>query len=135
MIEPLLADAIADTDSGKLCMGAVYRVETSFKVYRVWNSEKDYTQRGTWWSLDRPVGPRETYRRDNAICEDWSLLDRLVVCNIQVGAGFVMGPGQSVACKVGDSHPKSAVNQVYIANDGRNDRYFVESCEVLGAWP
>lgn len=134
-IKTLLAAAIADTDKGSLCTGAVHRVVEPIKVYRVWNSAKDHTQRGSWWSFDRPVGPREQYRRDNDICEDWSPLDRLIVCDLKVDARFVVGPGQSVRCEVGESHPKSAVNQVYIPNDGRNNVYFVEACELLGAWP
>ena len=90
---------------------------------------------GGWWSFDPPSGTREQYREQNAVCEEWSKLDRLIVCEIKVGALFVVGPGQSATCKVGPSYPKSATNQVFIPNDGRKNEIFVDNCEQKGNWP
>lgn len=133
--EPLLALALAASEKGNLCAGQVYRATAPITVHRVWNSEKEFTRIGRWWSFAAPTGTREAYRRDNVICEDWSRLDRAVTCEIAVGARFVVGPGQSVACDVGASYPKSATNQVFIANDGQKNEIFVERCGEPTAWP
>lgn len=131
----VLQKSLGATDAGSLCTGQVFEAAAPIKVYRVWNSEKEYTQMGGWWSFDAPSGTREQYREQNAVCEEWSKLDRLIVCEIKVGALFVVGPGQSATCKVGPSYPKSATNQVFIPNDGRKGEIFVERCEQLGDWP
>ena len=133
--DAVLQKALGVTDAGSLCAGQVFQAAAPIKVYRVWNSEKEYTQMGGFWSLDPPAGPREAYREANAVCEEWSPLDRLIVCEIKVGALFVVGPGQSAACKVGASYPKSATNQVFIPNDGRKGEIFVENCEPTSTWP
>lgn len=133
--EDMFKRALGADGAGSLCTGQLFRATAAIKVYRVWNSEKDYTQFGSWWSFAPPTAPRERYREENAICEDWSLLDRLIVCDMKVGTNFVIGPGQSATCKVGPSYPKSATNQVFIPNDGRNDLIFVENCEQKGPWP
>ena len=133
--EAVLQKSLGATDAGSLCTGQVFEAAAPIKVYRVWNSEKEYTQMGGWWSFDPPSGTREQYREQNAVCEEWSQLDRLIVCEIKVGALFVVGPGQSAACKVGPSYPKSATNQVFIPNDGRKNEIFVDNCEQKGNWP
>lgn len=133
--DDLFKRALGADGAGSLCAGQVFRASAPLKVYRVWNSEKDYTQLGSWWSFSPPPATRERYREENAICEEWSLLDRLVVCDVKVGTSFVLGPGQSATCKSGPSYPKSATNQVFIPNDGRQGLIFVENCEQRGPWP
>ena len=54
---------------------------------------------------------------------------------MKVGARFVVGPGQSARCADGKEYAKSAVNQVFIPNDTREQRVYVEHCENLGDWP
>ncbi|MBK9259670.1 MAG: hypothetical protein IPM54_07490 [Polyangiaceae bacterium] len=132
--EPFAQAAIDATGKGKLCMARVFEALKPLKVYRVWNSQKTYTEFGSWWSFAKPVGPVETYREQNAICPEWSDLDRVTVCEIKVGARFAVGPGQSAACETA-KYEKSAVNQVFIPNDTRENRVFVEHCEQLGAFP
>ncbi|MEZ4407295.1 MAG: hypothetical protein R3A52_12565 [Polyangiales bacterium] len=101
----------------------------------MWHRARPHTEVGRWWSLTRPEGPRERYRADNAVCPEWSDLDVLSRCTLRAGARFVMGPGQSARCADGRELPRSAVNQVYVDNDARAGRVYVEGCEALGAWP
>lgn len=132
--EALAQSAIDKTDAGKLCMTRVYEVVAPVKVYRVWNSQKTYTEFGKWWSFAKPAGPVDAYREQNAICPEWSDLDRLTVCEIKVGSRFAVGPGQSAKCN-STTYQKSKVNQVFIPNDTRENKVFVDHCEQLGAFP
>jgi len=130
----LLAQALGAEGKGGLCAGKVYEVRESIAVYRVWASDKAFTETGRWWSFARPTGTRGVYREKNAVCPEWSPLDALSVCRLKVGARFVVGPGQSATCeKMGYS--ASATNQVYVPNDGRNNRLWVGQCERLEALP
>jgi len=130
-----LAKAALDvTGKGKLCAATVYEATAPVKVYRVWNKDRAYTELGKWWSLAKPAGPVDEYRKQNAICPEWSELNSVSVCTVKVGAHFVMGPGQSAACEK-TTYEKSAVNQVFIPNDTRENKVFVENCEKLGAFP
>jgi len=131
----LLASAIGADGAGKLCVGAVFEATAPITVYRVWQRDRAYTELGRWWSLARPEGPRERYRTENAICAEWSALDVWSRCEIRAGARFVLGPGQSARCGADVVIPRSATNQVYVDNDTRAGRVFVEHCEQLGAWP
>lgn len=130
----LLQMALGKSGEGKLCAGQALEVTQPVTVYRVWNQAKDYTEFGSWWSFDRPTGPADAYRADNAICPEWSELNQLTVCTLKVGAHFVMGPGQSAQCMM-MMYGKSAVNQVYVPNDTRVNKVYVEGCMRLGAWP
>ena len=119
---------------GKLCAGRVFEARRPLKVYRLWTEAKAYTELGGWWTLTLPSGSRDAYRQANVICPEWSALDVLSACEIKVGARFVLGPGQSARCQVGEIGG-SAVNQVFLPNDTRVQRVFVENCQRLGAWP
>lgn len=130
----LMQAALGKTGDGKLCAAQTLEATQPITVYRVWNQAKDYTEYGGWWSLTRPMGPPDEYREENAICPEWSDLNQLSVCTIKVGAHFAMGPGQSAQCMM-MIYGKSAVNQVYIPNDTRNSKVYVEGCMRLGAWP
>ncbi|HMY16662.1 MAG TPA: hypothetical protein PKA58_10115 [Polyangium sp.] len=132
--EGFAKSAIDETTKGKLCMARVYEAIAPIKVYRVWNSQKSYTEFGKWWSFDKPAGPVDAYREQNAICPEWSDLDRVSVCEIKVGARFAVGPGQSAKCAT-TTYEKSAVNQVFIPNDTREQKVFVDHCEQLGNFP
>lgn len=132
--EELAKSAIDETGKGKLCMTRAYEVIAPIKVYRVWNSQKSYTELGKWWSFTKPVGPVDAYREQNAICPEWSDLDRVSVCELKVGAHFAVGPGQSATCAA-TKYEKSPVNQVFISNDTRENKVFVDHCEQLGAFP
>lgn len=132
--DSLARSAIDESGKGKLCMARIFEVVAPMKVYRVWNSAKSYTEFGQWWSFAKPVGPVETYREQNAVCPEWSALDRVTVCELKVGARFAIGPGQSAKC-TSTQYEKSAVNQLFIPNDTREDKLFVDHCEQLGAFP
>ena len=130
----LLEDALGSSGNGKLCEGRVYEAVEEVTVYRVWNSEKSYTQYGRWWSFEQPVGPKSKYRKANGICPSWSELDVMSRCSIKVGAKVVVGPGQSAQCK-DFTYSKSATNQVYINNDSRNNTLWIEDCSPGRVWP
>lgn len=130
----LLQEALGKSGEGKLCAGRVLEAKQSVAIYRVWNSAKDYTEFGRWWSFSKPVGPVDKYRADNAICPEWSELNQLTACSIKVGARYVVGPGQSAQCMM-MLYDRSAINQVYIPNDTRVGKVYVENCVRLGAWP
>ena len=130
----LLLKAMGASGEGKLCTGKVFLTEQPVTVYRVWNSSKSYTVYGGWWSFEQPSGPKQKYREDNEICPSWSTLDRMTSCTIKVRAKIVVGPGQSAKCET-FTYPKSAVNQVFIPNDSRNDLIFVDNCAESIFWP
>jgi hypothetical protein len=130
----LLASAIDTPGKGKLCKGKVFVVEKEVTVYRVWDAAKAYTLYGGWWSFSLPTGPRDKYREENDICPEWSALDKMSSCVLKIGAHVVVGPGQSAQCNVG-LLPASPTNQVYVANDSRNNVLFVEKCSAGADWP
>jgi hypothetical protein len=130
----LLETALGASGEGKLCQGKVFLTTQAVTVYRVWNSDKSYSLYGRWWSFQPPEGSRQKYRKDNVICPSWSALDRMSECTIKVGTRIVVGPGQSAACRQ-TTYAKSAVNQVFIQNDSRNDVILVENCSAGVDWP
>lgn len=130
----LLNEALGKTGEGKLCAGRVYQATAGVTVYRVWNQAKSYTEFGKWWSFAQPTGTVAGYREANAICPEWSDLNQLSRCTVKVGAHIVVGPGQSASC-MAMVYEKSAVNQVYMANDTRVGMLHVEGCTQLGMWP
>jgi hypothetical protein len=130
----VLQTALGASGQGKLCDGQVFQVTQPVTVYRVWNSDKSYTVYGKWWSFDLPEGPKQKYRKDNGICPSWSTLNRMSSCSIKIGSIIVIGPGQSAKCEQ-MTYAKSAVNQVFIPNDSRNNVLHVENCSVGIDWP
>ncbi len=131
----LLQSALGQPDKGQLCMGQVFVATAPVKVYRVWDQAKSYTLYGRWWSFMLPKGPTDQYREANAICPNWSVLNQMSSCTLKVGSKIVVGPGQSADCGEGLVYPKSAVNQVYINNDSRNNVLWVENCDPGSNWP
>ena len=130
----LLGSALGQPGKGALCTAQVFVAEQPVKVYRVWDASKPYTAIGSWWSLTAPTGPRDQYRLDNAICPEWSALDKVSYCSIKVGVKVAIGPGQSAQC-ANAMLPASANNQVYIPNDTRNNVVLVEQCSEGADWP
>ena len=133
--EALLKSALGASGKGQLCTGRVYEATKPVTVYRVWMKEKGYTQIGRWWSFQAPTGTRDEYRLQNEICPEWSALDVVSACTLQVGAHVVVGPGQSAACEGGLTYEKSATNQVFINNDTRQNQVYVENCTEGTPWP
>ena len=131
----LLALAVGPPEGGKLCAGAVFEAERPLIVYRVWQRDRPASERGRWWTLERPTGTRASYRAENVICPEWSAPDALTRCELRAGARFVMGPGQSTRCVDGGRLAGAAHNQVFIDNDARVGRVHVERCEPLDGWP
>lgn len=132
--DALLASAIGAPGKSKLCKGKVFVAEKPVTVYRVWDSAKSYTLYGNWWSFSLPKGPRNKYQVDNDICPEWSPLNIMSSCTIKVGTKVVVGPSQSAQCTA-SLLPASAVNQVYIPNDSRNNLLYVETCTSGAIWP
>ncbi|MDR7119147.1 hypothetical protein [Rheinheimera soli] len=131
----LLQSALGQPDKGQLCMGQVFVATAPVTVYRVWDQAKSYTLYGRWWSFSLPQGPTDQYREANAICPSWSVLNQMSSCTLKVGSKIVVGPGQSADCGDGLVYPQSAVNQVYINNDSRNNVLWVENCDAGSNWP
>ncbi|MFM2065213.1 MAG: hypothetical protein RLZZ584_122 [Pseudomonadota bacterium] len=135
----LQARAQLASGQGGVCAARVFAVpvpvHTPVTVYRVYDSANPRTQHGGWWSLTRPTGARDDYRARNAICREWSALDRLLACQLKPGAEVVLGTTQSVGCGDGTLYPRTADVQVYMANDARNGVLHVENCREEGAWP
>lgn len=123
------------TDKGGLCDSKTFKAVEPITVYRVYDGSKPYTATGRWWSFNQPVPPKDQYRKDNAICPEWSNLDRLTVCKIQVNAVIAVGTTQSATCADGSTYPKNANIQVYIPNDSQNKVMLVDNCQEQGEWP
>ena len=130
----LLQSAIGAPGAGGLCSGKVFEVVAPVPVFRVWAAAGVDSAFGRWWSLTEPEGPRKAYRAANGICREWSTLDRASRCLLKAGARVVIGPGQSAQCNAG-LLAQSAVNQVYVPNDTRNNVLWVEHCTPGVPWP
>lgn len=129
-----LKEAQAVSGKGGICAGKVFIAQRDVRVYRVWDASRSSPEFGRWWALDKPVGPRETYRQEVAICAAWSALDRLISCDIKTGSVLVIGTTQSVDCADGPI-PKSAAKQVYLHNELPPGPLLVENCRDEGVWP
>lgn len=132
--DALLQRAIGAPTKGALCKGQVFVAEKEVTVYRVWDATKSYTLYGSWWSFSLPLGPRDQYRVQNDICPEWSPLNKMSACTLKIGTKIVVGPGQSAQCAAA-LLPASAVNQVYIPNDSRNNVLYVDRCTDGADWP
>ncbi len=129
-----LGEAQGASGRGGICAGRVFVLRHSVRAWRVWDSSRHASEPGRWWSLSRPAGSREAYRRDYAICDGWSALDRLVSCEMKAGTVIVVGTTQSADCEEG-IYPKSGFNQVYLHTDAAAGGTLVENCRDEGAWP
>lgn len=131
----LLEKAQYETGKGGVCTAKSFIVVAPLRVYRVYDEKKPWSAYGGWWAMTRPSGTRDDYRANNAICKEWSNLDRLIACHVKVGAEIVLGTTQSVTCENGAAYPKTAAMQVYIPNDQKNGIFHVENCQEEGSWP
>lgn len=110
----LLDTAMGEPLAGGLCQGAVYQSTEEVTIYRAWNSTNPGSQFGNWWAFNQPAGKTADYRKDYEICYQWSPLDKLVKCTLQVGSTVVVGNGQSAKCSEYLEYPVSAAQQVFI---------------------
>ena len=78
-----LAKAQMPLHKGGVCTAAAYAVAAPAAVFRVYDGTRPSSAYGGWWSLTRPTGSRDDYRAQNAICNAWSALDRLIVCRLK----------------------------------------------------
>jgi hypothetical protein len=131
----LLTKAQYATGKGGVCSGKVFSVTAPVVLYRVFDASNPYSKYGGWWTLKRPSGPREDYRAANAICKEWSSLDRLVSCEVRPGTEVVIGTTQSAVCSDGSIYPKTAENQVFVPNDTRIGILHVGACGEELVWP
>ncbi|MES2942326.1 MAG: hypothetical protein V4772_05595 [Pseudomonadota bacterium] len=132
---PLLAKAQMQTGKGGVCSAKAFSVSAPVVLYRVFDESKPYTKFGGWWSLNRPGNSKPEYRAANAICPEWSNLNRLVSCEIRPGTQIVLGTTQSAECADGSTYPKTAETQVFVANDGRAGIIHVGACGEETSWP
>ena len=94
----LLNSALGQPGKGGLCAGQVRRQEPADQtvtVYRVYDNNKVNSRLGRWWSFSQPQGPVAAYRAANAICPSWSQLNRVVRCQLKVGAQVAVGPARA----------------------------------------
>lgn len=131
----LLAKAQMQTGKGGVCSAKVFSATAPVVLYRVFDASKPHTKFGGWWSLKRPGNSKPEYRAANAICPEWSNLDRLVSCEVRPGTQIVMGTTQSAECVDGSTYSKTAENQVFVANDGRVGIIHVGACSEEANWP
>lgn len=131
----LLERAQMPSGKGGVCAAKVFSVTAPVTLYRVFDSSKPYTKYGGWWSLRAPGGSKEDYRVANAICPEWSNLDRLVSCEVRPGTQLVLGTTQSAECGGGVAYAKTAEIQVYVPNDGRVGIIHVGNCAAETPWP
>ncbi len=130
----LLAMARLPSDKGGVCEGKVLAVSAPVVLYRVFDADKPYTQWGSWWSLQPPTGSKAQYRADNAICPEWSPLNKVVSCQVRPGSQLVIGTTQSAQCADGSVYPKTAQTQVFVHNDSRAGIVHVGACSALSDW-
>lgn len=123
------------TGKGGVCAAKVFAVTAPVVLYRVFDASKPYTKFGGWWSLKHPGNSRAEYRAENAICPEWSNLDRLVTCEIRPGTQVVLGTTQSALCADGSLFSKTAAIQVFVPNDGRAGIIHVGACAEEASWP
>ena len=131
----LLSKAQMQTGKGGVCAAKVFASTTTVVLYRVFDSSKPYTKFGGWWSLNRPGGSKAEYRVANAICPEWSNLDRLVSCEVRPGTQVVLGTTQSAQCADGTLYAKTEETQVFVPNDGRVGIIHVGNCTEEASWP
>ncbi|TWH76679.1 hypothetical protein LX59_00724 [Azomonas agilis] len=130
----LLAEAQEATGEAGVCSGQIFKVVEPIKVYRVYDQDRGASYDGRWWALSVPAGSREQYRKDYAICPEWSDLDALVSCKLTPGAQVVIGVTQSARCQT-ETYPKTDKLQLYVANNAWTETLFVEDCTDEGEWP
>jgi len=124
-----------ETGKGGVCSARVFSATGPVVLYRVFEAGNPRSKFGSWWSLKRPVGSRDDYRAANAICKEWSNLDRLISCELRPGSQIVVGTTQSAVCNDGATYPKTAEYQVYVPNDGRAGIVHVGACSEETSWP
>lgn len=132
--DALLAEVDEVTGEGGVCSGKVFKVAEPVRVYRVYDSSRGAVEYGRWWSLTRPAGPREMYREANAICPEWSELDRLVSCQLRAGTQVVVGTTQSAKCAT-KPYPKSGTLQLFVENNEWEEVLLLDNCQDEGDWP
>lgn len=131
----LLAQARFASGKGGTCTAQAFSVTAPVVLYRVFDSSRPYSRLGSWWSLTRPVGPRDAYRAAYAICPEWSGLDRVVSCEVRPGTEVVVGTTQSATCADGSTLPRTAELQVFVPNNGRAGINHVGACSEDATWP
>jgi hypothetical protein len=131
----LLTRARSQKGKGGVCSAKVYAVVAPVVLYRVFDASKPYSKFGSWWSLKPPIGSRADYRTANAICKAWSALDRVISCEVRPGTQVVIGTTQSAQCSDGSIYPQTAVNQVFVPNDGQAGIVHVGACSEENSWP
>jgi hypothetical protein len=135
-VPAMLAQARYPAGQGGVCSARGFNTAGSgTRVYRVYDQRFPMSAYGKWWALALPTGPREAYRAANAICAEWSQLDRLVSCQLKAGAPLVLGTTQSVSCADGTHYPPTAELQVYLLSAPEQGGLNLENCQELGAWP
>lgn len=101
---------------GGLCHAQRHRLEKPVTVHRVFSSRHPDRRLDGAWTVDLPDGTREQLRRDLGVCEAFSALDRVIVCELARGTSVVLGLGQSIACGGEERYPQSATTQVWIVD-------------------
>lgn len=131
----LLAQAQLASGQGGACAAKVYALTAPLAVYRVFDQAQAQGHIGRWWALQAPAPDRAAYRRNFAICPEWSQLNALVRCELRPGTQVVLGNTQSARCADGSVLPKTAATQVFVPNDARAGIVHVGQCTPTRDWP
>lgn len=122
------------SEKGGLCSAKVFLVTSPIPIYRVYDATQAHTKFGEWWTFKPPSGAKESYRAANAICQEWSRLDRMLSCELKIGTEIVIGTTQSAVCKKDLALPKTAENQVFVPKNTSMNHVHIEKCEEADIW-
>ena len=83
----LLAKSLGKPGKENLRQGRVYRSKkgSDVVVFPTWKSTYEGSKLGEWWTFDKPAGSISTFRKEYAICVEWSPIDMLVGCRLEPG--------------------------------------------------
>lgn len=93
-------------------------------IYRAYTTE--WNKMGRWWSFTKPEGDKSVYRRENAICPEWSDLTYVVQC--ELSTPYIAGTTSEVQCE-NTAYLDSNTIQVFIP-----DPSVLKNCVELGEW-
>jgi hypothetical protein len=130
----LLVKAQGRSGKGGTCAAKVFSVTSPLVLYRVYDAANPRSKFGSWWALEAPSGSREDYRALNAICKEWSSLDRLISCEVRPGSEVVLGTTQSATCADGSTYNKTPAIQVFVPNDAKVGILHVGACREDAIW-
>lgn len=156
------SDVVMGKDKGSVHEAVVLKAVQPIEVWRAFDDTPSTCGHakltGKWWSLSDPrkLG-KAKYRRDNAICNSWNALSKVVRCTLKPGAVFAVGPSESASATTcgcpaktrmdwgdrqnvpyaaSDHYPPSPTLQVFInTRPFQSNLAAIMTCGAEMAWP